>query len=66
MFYFLIRSENVNFPYPDSAQKLPAPLTTAANCCAIVFEEQPASNEVILFVSIIQAFVVLHDHTLYH
>ena len=26
MFYFLIRSENVNFPYPDSAQKLPTPL----------------------------------------
>ena len=35
MFYFLIRSENVNFPYPDSAQKLPAPLITAANCCAM-------------------------------
>ena len=26
MFYFLIRSENINFPYLDSAQKLPTPL----------------------------------------
>ena len=26
MFYFLIRSENINFPYPDSAQKLQTPL----------------------------------------
>ena len=26
MFYFLIRSENINFPYPDSVQKLPIPL----------------------------------------
>ena len=27
IFYFFLRSENVNFPYPDSAQKLPTPLT---------------------------------------
>ena len=41
MFYFLIRSENINFCYPNSAQKLPTPLRlpTTPNCCAVIFEE---------------------------
>ena len=39
MFYFHVGSENINCPYPDSAQKLPTPLITTANCCPVVFEE---------------------------
>ena len=39
MFYFLIRSENVNFFYLDSMQKLPTAQITIVNCCVLVLEE---------------------------
>ena len=65
MFYFLIRSENINFPYLDSLKITKITNTTqitTANCCTIIFEEEPASIEVILFVSVIQAFVMCITH----